>query len=79
MTPKMTKISESYKFQKFYAFFPIFLTDFVVWYVEKVQQIRNVLSSRLFKPINAVFQTKTVRNLTSEKPKFLKVSDFYYF
>ena len=48
-TPKFSN------FQKSYAFFFKFSTDFVDWNVEKGQEGKTVLSSLLRKEINVVF------------------------
>ena len=69
-TPKMTKNQKLSNFQRFYAFFPKVLTDVVDWNVGKGQQGKNVLSSMHRKKINAVFQTKTVRNWHRKSQKF---------
>ena len=54
----MTKIRKFSNFQRFYAFFSKFWTDFVNCNVEKGQRGPNVLSSMQRKEINAVFETK---------------------
>ena len=49
-------------FKAFMHFFYIILTEFVAWNVETGQQLLKVLFSMLRKEINAILQTKTVRN-----------------
>ena len=52
LTPKVTKIPKFFIFQSSYAFFVKFLTYFVDWNVEKGQQRKSVLSSRLFRKVS---------------------------
>ena len=61
------------------VFFSQFLTDFVNWNVEKVQQGKNVLSSMLRKEIIAVLKTKIVRNRHRKRQNSEKFSDFHIF
>ena len=57
---EMTKSQNFSNFQRFYANFPKFSTDFILRNVETGQQGKDVLSRR--KETNAVFHTEIVRN-----------------
>ena len=54
------------------------LTDFVIWNVATGQKGKIVLSSKLRKEMNAVFQTKCTE-LTSKKTNFQNFSDLVCF
>ena len=69
-------------FQRFYAFNCKFLTDFVNWNVEKGQQVKNVLSSRLFEEFIAGLYVKMSPCNTEKKQKSKNVlffNDFMLF
>ena len=61
-----------FQFSKIYAFFPKCLTDFVNWNVEKGQQGKNVLSSRLFRKVfyrSFLVKMSQIDTENDEKPK----------
>ena len=64
------------KQRKGFCFFSKFLTDFVNWNFEKGKQGKNVMSSIITEPINAVFQMKMSGN-DIEKDK--KIESFPIF
>ena len=74
----MTKTLPFSKFQSIYAFFSKFLTDLMDWNVEKGQQGKNVLSSRLFWRVYFSFRFENVLNCQRkwQKPKSFKFSKF---
>ena len=51
-----------FQFAKISCIFPKFLTDFVDWNVEKGQQGKNVLSTRLFRTVYCSFLCENISN-----------------
>ena len=49
-------------FQRFYAFFPTFLKEFVDWNNEKGQREKNLLTSRFFRRVYCSFLHENVSN-----------------
>ena len=73
---EIDKKPKIFQFSKILCIFSKFLTDFVNWNVEKGQQGKNVLSSRLFRRVYCCFQVKmsqinTENDKTSNFSKFL--------
>ena len=78
LTPIITKTQPFSRFQRFYAVFSKTSMDFIDWNIEKGQQWKIVLSSRLFRRVYFSFRFENVLNYQRkwQKHKSFKFSKF---